>query len=239
MMHSFGESKPTPEVVEQHLGIKPEEFDRRFLVWLDGQTKKTVSSFEVWKKQMAVVRAAAKAQKYDEVISEGTAIRDLYPDFVEPGSDYELLADAYLAKGDKAAAINQLQRYSSIGGRNSASIEKLATLLEEAGNKKDAAAVLARLNYIYPEDEQLHRRLGGLLLDLGNVNGAITEYQAVLASKPLDQASSHFNLARAMRQANRLDDARDQLLMSLEAAPGFKPAQRMLLELQGTEIINK
>ena len=43
----------------------------------------------------------------------------LYPDYVEAGSVYEFLADAYLAKGDKAKAMAELERYSKIGGRES------------------------------------------------------------------------------------------------------------------------
>ena len=56
--------------------------------------------------------------------------------------------------------------------------------------------------------------------------GAIREYQALLALKPLDQATSHYQLARAYRRANQMDEARDQVLLSLEAAPGYKPAQK-------------
>jgi len=55
----------------------------------------------------------------------------------------------------------------------------------------------------------------------------------VIASKPLDQAASRFNLARALRSDNRTEDAKEQLLLSLEAAPGYKPAQRLLLEMSG------
>jgi Flp pilus assembly protein TadD len=142
-----------------------------------------------------------------------------------------MLADAYAAKGDKAAARKELEKYSSVGGRSSMLIKKLATLEEEAGDKQRAATVLDRLNYIYPEDEELHRRLGDLWLAQNNVRGAIREYQAVVASKPLDPASSYFQLAKAYRQANRLDEAREQVLLSLEAAPGYKPAQQLLLEL--------
>jgi len=77
----------------------------------------------------------------------------------------------------------------------------------------------------------LHHRLGDLWLAQNNIAGAIREYQAVVALKPLDQATSHFQLAKAYKAANRADDARDQVLLSLEAAPGYKPAQQLLLEL--------
>jgi Flp pilus assembly protein TadD len=136
-----------------------------------------------------------------------------------------------LAKGDKTAARKQLEHWSATGGRSPGLIKKLATLETEAGDTKKAAAVLNRLNYIYPEDEELHHRLGDLWLAQNNVPGAIREYQAVVALKPLDQATSHFQLAKAFKVANRLEDARDQVLLSLEAAPGYKPAQQLLLEL--------
>ena len=63
---------------------------------------------------------------------------------------------------------------------------------------KKAAAALDRLNYIYPEDQELHKRLGDLWLAQNNLPGAIREYQALLALKPLDQATSHYQLAEAL-----------------------------------------
>ena len=231
MIHDFAKLKTTPEVVQAQLGMSTEEFDKQFFAWLNEQTKEPVEHFAEWKKSLKQMYDDAKAKKYDDVIREGQAIRGWFTDYVEPGSVYELLAEAYTAKGDKAAARKELEKYSSVGGRSSMLIKKLATLEEEAGDKEKAAAVLDRLNYIYPEDSDLHRRLGDLWLAQNNVRGAIREYQAVVASKPLDPAASYFQLAKAYRQANRLDDAREQVLLSLEAAPGYKPAQQLLLEL--------
>jgi len=231
MIHDFGAGATTPEAIEKELGIKPEEFDRRFLAALDAETKKTVDGFDNWSKEIKKVAAESKAQDYDAVIHDGSAIRDVYPDYIEAGNVYQFLADAYLAKDDKKAAIAELERYAKAGGRSPDTLKQLATLLEEAGNRKEAAEVLDRLNYIQPIDEELHRRLGDLWLSLGNTAGAIREYRAVVAKSPTDPAASHFNLAKAYRTANQPDAARDELLLSLEAAPGFRPAQKMLLEL--------
>jgi tetratricopeptide (TPR) repeat protein len=231
MMHAFGRLESTPDVIKNNLGMSPEDFDKQFLAWLDAQTKTTVEHFDEWRKQLKTVVEDLRAKKYDDVIREGVAIRDFYPDYVEPGSVYELMADAYIAKGDKASARKELEKYSQIGGRSSLLIERLATLQEEAGEPKKAAATLDRLNYIYPEDQKLHERLGDLWLAQNNLPGAIREYQAVLALGPLDRASAHFQLAKALRTANRMNEARDQVLLSLEAAPGYKPAQKLLLEI--------
>jgi Flp pilus assembly protein TadD len=72
-------------------------------------------------------------------------------------------------------------------------------------------------------------------MDLANANGAIREYQAVLQLKPVDPAAAHLGLATAFKAANRLDDAREAVISALEAAPGYKPAQKLLLELSGKE----
>jgi tetratricopeptide (TPR) repeat protein len=231
MIHDFAAGASTPEAIEKELGVKPEEFDKRFLAALDAETRKTVDGFDRWRTQLKEVAAEYKAADYDGMIRDASAIRDIYPDYVETGNVYQFLADGYLAKGDKKAAIAELERYAKVGGRSPDTLKQLATLLEEAGNRKEAAEVLDRLNYIQPIDEDLHRRLGDLWLGLGNTAGAIREYQAVLAKSPTDPAASHFNLAKAYRAANRPDAAKDELLLSLEAAPGFRPAQRMLLEL--------
>ncbi len=91
---------------------------------------------------------------------------------------------------------------------------------------------LERLNYIYPvNDEELHRRLGGLWLELGEPERAIREYRAVLALNPIDRAAAEFDLAQAYKAARRHEEAFEHVVSALEAAPGYRPAQKMLLEL--------
>ena len=71
-------------------------------------------------------------------------------------------------------------------------------------------------------EPEVHRDLGDLYMAQNSSEGAVREYTAVIASKPLDPAASHFNLARAFQSAKRLDDAKEQLLLALEAAPGIQ-----------------
>jgi tetratricopeptide (TPR) repeat protein len=232
MTADFGLKRPTPQVVEERLGMKPVEFDKQFLAWITAQTKKTVDGFDNWRKGVKQIHEAAEAKKFDQVLREGPALRDLYRDYVEAGSVYEVLAEAHLAAGDKPKAIAELEAYQRAGGRSPFTLKKLASLLEEAGRKADAAAALDRLNYITPTgDEELHRKLGELYLETGNAKNSIREFDAALASKPVDAAASHFNLARAYRAANRLDEAKEHVVQALEVAPGYRPAQKLLLEL--------
>ena len=231
MIKGFADKKDTAQVIKEVLKITPEEFDQQFLPWLEAQTKVLVDGFEDWRKRLLAIADLAKEKQWDKVISEGTAIRDVFKDYVEPGSVYEFLSQAYVAKGDKANAVAELERYASQGGRNPAALKQLADLQAEAGNKRAAAAAIEKLNLIFLKDEAAHQKLGGWYMDLNNPQGAIREFGAVLASGTIDQAGGHYNLARALRAAGKKDEALDHIYLSLEAAPAFKPAQTMLLEL--------
>jgi tetratricopeptide (TPR) repeat protein len=150
---------------------------------------------------------------------------------VQHGSPYQLLAEAYLAKGDKHAAIENLERYRDRGGSDLFVLKQLADLEEKAGQPGKAIDTYAQALNVYLEDEDVHRKLGSLELSNGDANTAVREFQAVLELKPADTAQAHYDLAKALLAAQRTGDARDEVLLSLEAAPGFKPAQQLLLKL--------
>jgi cellulose synthase operon protein C len=235
MVHSYAQLKTTPEVIQEDLGVSPEEFDKAFMEWLYKDVGKTASSFDEWRNQLKELAEAAKAKNWDEVLAKGDAVRELYPDYVEGANPYEFMAEAHIAKGDKKAAAQILMEYAKIGGRNPSALKELASLEQEAGDAKEAAATLERINYIYPVDEDLHRKLCDLLFDLHNATDDVRECGAVLAMHPLDQASAQFDVARAYFAAGQQDQARNHLLASLEAAPDYRPAQKLLLQLEDSQ----
>jgi len=236
MERAFSHVTTTAEVIESVLKLKPEDFDKQFLEWLGEQHKATLARFEEWSKDMKPMNAAVKAQQWDEVLKLAPRLRDEYPEYVEAGNHYEALASVYLAKGEKAKAIAELERYARIGGRDPVTLKKLAGLQEEAGNHKAAEETLRRILYIYPtKDEELHRKLATLRAGLKQWEGSAEEWRAVVAMKTVDPASANYELARAYKELRKLDDARDAVLASLEAAPGYRPAQKLLLELNRKE----
>jgi tetratricopeptide (TPR) repeat protein len=232
MVHSFGQRKTTPEVIRQDLALEPEEFDKQFLDWLDKDVGKTVGNFDKWRTSLKDLVEQTKNKNYDEVLKKGEEVRRMYPDYVYPANPYEFMAQADLAKGNKQAAAVILTDYEKMGGRSPEALKQLASLEEDLGRPADAAATLDRLNYIDPVDEELHRHLGDLWFAQNNYTGAIREYNAVIASHPLDKASAQFNAARAYFAAGQKDMAEEHLLASLEAAPGYRPAQKLLLQLK-------
>ena len=96
-------------------------------------------------------------------------------------------------------------------------------------------ATLERLNLIYLEDEASHQKLGKLYMELKNPTGAIREYQAALDAGTIDKAGAEFGLAQAFQAADRPQEALDAVYNSLELAPGYKPAQALLRELNAKQ----
>ena len=235
MIHEFAKNRQTVDVIKEQLGMEPADFDKDFLAMIDKETGKTVAGFADWTKQVRELNQLAKDGKNDEVIAKGRAIEGIYPDYVEAGNVYSFIADACLKKEDKACAIEELGRYSKIGGRNPETVKKYAKLLADAGRPKEAAVALERLNFIFPIDAELHERLGGLLLETGDAKGAVREYKALVAMHSIDVAGSHYNLARAYKAAGQKDQAREEAMTALEAAPNFRPAQKLLLEVSEGE----
>ena len=137
-------------------------------------------------------------------------------------------------KNDKKAAAAVLTALRKAGRPESGDFESSSRTLEEAaGNAKEAAATLDRINYIYPvHDESLHRHLGDLWFAQANYPGAIREYTAVIALNPLDKAGAQFNLANAYYAAGQHNKAEESVLAALEAAPGYRPAQKLLLQIE-------
>lgn len=236
MAHSYAQLKTTPEVIQQNLNVSPDEFDKQYLEWLAKRYDTTIQSFDEWRTRLKKLVTLANQKQYDAVLTEGEVVRRLYPEYVGDANAYEFLAEAHLAKGNKKAAAAVLTDYEKTGGQDPATLKQLAGLEEELGQPQQAAATLERVNYIYPvKDEGLHRHLADLRLAQKDYAGAIREYEATLALKPLDKAGAQFNLAQAYYAAGQRDKAEESVLLALEAAPGYRPAQKLLLQIKHPE----
>jgi cellulose synthase operon protein C len=235
MVHSYAQLQTTPQVVQQDLGLAPAEFDKQYLAWIDKQYAAEAAHFDDWREKLKSLVSAAQQKQYDAVLAQGPAILAMYPEYVGDASVYELIADAHQARGDAKAEAAILTAYRSEGGLSPELLKRLAALQAAAGQPAEAAATLERVNYIYPvKDEDLHHRLGDLLYAQKQYEGAIREYTAVVASNPLDKAGAQFNLAQAYLASGQKDKAQESVLAALEAAPGYRPAQKLLLELNAS-----
>ena len=230
LLYGFGERRSTADNIKSELGISSAEFDRRFDDYLQAHYGELVENFGEWKKLVKQAVAAARKKEWDEVIEPATEARELYPWFVEGGTPYILLARAYIEKEDKAAAADIMQQYERMGGRSPKAIRDLAEWLDELGRRDEAIDALDGLLYNAPGDPELHATLGRWLLEAGRDREALREFKTYLAMGPLDVAGAHFNLARTYHKMEDRAGTRKHLLSALEAAPNYRPAQKLLLK---------
>ena len=233
MVHSYAQLKTTPQAIQQNLGVAPEKFDKQYLAWIDHKYGAEAAHFDMWREKLKALFEAARQKQFDAVLQQGPAILAMYPEFVADASAYELIADAAQMRGDAKTETATLTAYMHEGGQMPALLKRLAALQDSAGQPTEAAATLERLNYVYPvKDEDLHRRLGDLLFAQKRFDGAIREYNALVSSRPVDKAGAEYKLAQAYLGAGQKDKAQESVLAALETAPGYRPAQKLLLELQ-------
>jgi tetratricopeptide (TPR) repeat protein len=77
----------------------------------------------------------------------------------------------------------------------------------------------------------VHEEFGALLLDAGRAADALREFDVVLALEPHDMATAWYNVARAQHALGDFAASQASVLQALDVAPGFRPAQKLLLQL--------
>ncbi len=231
MVQSYAKRITTPDAIQANLHLSAEAFDKDFAAWLDRETGGVRKNFANWQKQVPAAGKALDKGSVDEAISYAQAARDAYPEYVGPHSPYQTMASAWEKKGDLARAQAAWEQYRDLGGRDLPTLKKLAETEERRKQPEQAVATLRELETVYLSDQKAHEQLGRLYLDEHKPAEAVREFQAVVDLKPNDEAQAHFDLARALQAAARPSDAKDEVLSALEAAPNFRPAQQLLLQL--------
>lgn len=236
MVHSFAKLQTTAQSIQQNLGLTPEQFDLQYAAWIDKKYGNEAAHFDEWHDKLKPLVVASEQKQVGTVLKQGPEVLALYPEYVDEANVYGLMAAAYALGGDAKSEAAVLVQYEHAGGQSPDLLKRLAQLEQNAGQPADAIATLERLNYVYPvNDEDLHHRLGDLLYAQKQYDGAIREYKVAVASNPVDRAGAEFNLAQAYFAAGQKDKAQDSVLAALEVAPGYRPAQKLLLELEQTQ----
>jgi len=170
---------------------------------------------------------------FDEAVAEAQAAKELFPLYTAQGDPYRLLAGVYEEQGEKEKAAAELMEWLEQKGRDPETFKKLGNLLHELGRTEEAIQTLEAALYVSMYDLEIHRWLGEWYFESSNPESAAREYRALLTLDPPDKAEAHYRLATAYQAMEDPQNARRQVLAALEIAPGFRDAQRLLLELSG------
>ncbi len=229
MLLLYKEGKNTAEVFQEAMKLSLDQFDAVFFEWVDAK----VGSLDVkpFTELISSGQEALAKGDTDKAIEILTKSIEMFPEYTDEHNAYEPLADAYLKKGNKKAALDTLKKfmvYSETGYKASL---KLAELLQEEGDHIAARRALEGAMFIRPMDMEGHQKLGDLLLAQKQYSGAAREFQALLDLNTTDKAAAYYKLAESnFGQGNRRV-ARTNVMKALEIAPSYEPAQELLLKI--------
>jgi tetratricopeptide (TPR) repeat protein len=229
MLLLYKANKTTEQVFREALNIGLEAFDKDFFKWM-GEKTAPIDQAKYGKLLISGVEAL-EAGNLDTAIASLKEAVEMYPEYSDENNAWEPLAEAYLKKGDKAAAIGVLQRYLTYSELAFSSFVKLSELLEERGDKAGAAKTLEGAMYVRPMDLKGHTKLGSLMLELKQFANAAREYETLIALKTPDRATAYYLLAQSYLGEGKRVEARRAVLNSLDIAPSYEPAQKLLVEI--------
>ena len=231
MLDAFGRGVSTAGALRLATDLAPTEFDDAFSAWLDESHGELVAGLDDYR---SGERQLARAVALGDAVSAEALAADLvrrHPARVGRGNAYEALATARRERGDVDGALETLLEWQRRGGHAPDTLLALVAELRAAGREDEAARVAEALNWVMPYDAQTHRFLGEHYLAGGDPARALREYDALLGLRPEDPAAARYGMARAALALEDRTGARREVLRSLESAPFFRPAQRLLLEL--------
>ncbi|MFO0918091.1 MAG: peptidase MA family metallohydrolase [Planctomycetaceae bacterium] len=179
---------------------------------------------------LALAKQSVQSHEWDRAVAPLQKLVELYPEQIGGDSASLLLAAVHRRRKDAASERKLLEDYVL---KDDAPAESLFRLLELQQAARDWPAVMAtaqRLRGIQPLSPALHRSQAMAAEELSRWSDAVTSLESLRLLAPDDPADLNYRLARGYRA---LGDprAKRHVLLALEAAPRFRAAQELLLEL--------
>jgi tetratricopeptide (TPR) repeat protein len=255
ILEDLGDGIPINDTLPRRTKRSLEELDRKFAQFARAQAEKLApevtwdepdlpgdsdsatigewvakhpKSFWGWK--LLGARLAAE-EKWPQAIEVLEKLKRLYPDYVGPGNAYMLLATVYRRCKNPAGEIEALEELADRDGDASPAYLRLMELDSAAGDWRALARNARRLLAVNPLLPSPHRQLARAAEELGERDVAVACYRALLLLDDPDPALVHYRLATLLHQAGKPAEARREVLKSLEEAPRYLEAHRLLLEL--------
>jgi len=171
------------------------------------------------------------AGRLEEAIRYLEKALEILPTQAARGSPYDLLTQIYEETGQVEKLVEVRQSWWRAAPQFAENARRIASLLSDRDQPQEAAKYLEEVMYVDPLHPETHQKLGDLYLQFSETEKAVREYTVFLSLSPVDGAAAHYRLAQALFESGDRQGARNHVLLSLEIAPAYPEAQRLLLKL--------
>lgn len=174
---------------------------------------------------------ALEAGNLDDAESAYRMALDIYSSYTGPGNPHEGLAEVYRRRGQVTELAQVLQDHLAMHPYGDAQAVELASILLQRTDTTRAVSYLTRSRYTQPYDAEVLGQLAELHAELDQHAQAVEMRRALLALNPVNRAEAQFALATSLYRNRQMTEAKRAVLQSLEIAPGYREAQRLLLKI--------
>lgn len=230
LLEEYNKRQDTRQAVQTILGVSTEHLDRELIRFIDMKLGHVINNFDEWRE---ILTSMHQATQPTTIIALANQANSIYPEFVGRGNAYIPLHDAYVSTGKNDEAISALETWFENGGYQPDMLHQLAHRLRDQGRTSAATRVLESINWVHPNNNDLHERLGNDYLETGDYEAALREFQSLLGLQPHDKSIIYLAIAQTYQQLGDKKLARRNVLQALELAPFFREAQDLLVELTG------
>ncbi|MCA9181203.1 MAG: tetratricopeptide repeat protein, partial [Planctomycetales bacterium] len=156
---------------------------------------------------------------------------ELFPEDAAKGGGLMLLALIAREQGDVAQERDALERLVAISSDDLPALQRLIELDRIAEDWEGLAKTARLMLAAQPLLAAGHEALVDAARRIGRPAEAIQSLRALQELQPLDPVGLHFQLAQALTEADRLEEARREVLLALEETPRYRLAQKLLVNI--------
>jgi cellulose synthase operon protein C len=255
----FAENKPVEEVFLRTLGLDSAALDAAYDQYVDSKVKQIAAylnftgpeqpeeggqSKEKLERMLQInpddffsnLRMGALLRKEGANGAAETYLKkaqELYPEYIEPGNPYQILGEMYLGSNREGDALTEFESWSRQDGESTIPLLKAAEIYAKRKDWDSITRILALAVFVNPYDLEMQRKLGEAAMESGKWTSAVAAFRSIAGMNPSDPAGAHYDLARALLASGKRPEAKREVLRSLEIAPSYKPAQKLLLKMSG------
>ena len=256
LLKSLASGQTESAAIQNVLGVSREALDAAFRVHLDQERDRLDPVLRGWPDMLTEELHGGNLREYlagrgegsfYDLLTEGeealeggnldaaeSAYRmalDIYSSYTGPGSPHEGLAEVYRRRGQITELAQVLQDHLAGYPYGDTQAIELAGILLQRADTTRAVSYLMRSRYTQPYDVKVLGQLAELYADLDQYAQAVEMRRAILALDPVNRAEAQFALATSLYHNRQMTEAKRAILQSLEIAPGYREAQRLLLKI--------
>lgn len=231
LLRQYDGKRTTPAAIQAVFKMPSREFDEQFNAFVRKRYDAALGRLDEWREAHGRAVDALAQENWTEAATQAQRAISIYNEDTSPGSAYLIAAKALDKLNRRQEALATLVAYRTAGGWHPEALRQLGEWYEQADDKASARDVWTALNYVDPLSQGHHGKLAENYLSSQRFDAAEREYRVMLALNPHDVAPSHLGIARALQAQGDQRASRRHVLQALEAAPMYKPAQELLLQM--------